>query len=278
MKKDSNVKIVGQKYAKYAITSIDFENLYSTKSKLPYAQQVVNNLNMPPFDQMLENQIDAVWSILEIKGYDITGKNMLLFRWKYVKEKPLTAEENKNKYLALMEVLCPEKLNESYIENLSFEDDPKKFIKPFTFLYLCTKFILAAKLALAVDLKTEARLDQAYEAGYLYKTLMVLPEYNAIQKKIAANLRKPKLAEIFDDLKRRKAGGEKPKELWPHFISALDDENRLFDIVEEHKPNPGNAKSWYVTYLTIDRDDKGAKERGPEKMKYENYLRRLSSK
>jgi hypothetical protein len=278
MKKDPNVKIVGQKYAKYEIRSIDIENLYSTKSELPYAQQVVNNLNILPFDQILENKIDVVWSILESEGFDITGKDIDYFHGKYLKEKPLTASDHRNKHIELMAVFYPEVIIESYIENLSFEDDPKKFIKPFTLLDHCTKFILAAKRALAVDLKTEVRLDKAYEAGYLYKTIMVLLEYNAIQKKIAANLRKPKLAEIFDELKRRKAGGEKPIELWPDFISALDDENRLFDKVKEHKPNPGNAKSWYVTYLTIDRDDKGAKERGPEKMKYENYLRRLSSK
>jgi hypothetical protein len=264
MKKDPNVKIVGQKYAKYAITSIDFENLYSTKSKLPYAQQVVNNLNMPPFDQMLENQIDAVWSILESEGYDITGKNIVLFSGKYIKEKPLKASDHRNKHIELMAVFYP--------------DDPKQFIKAFTFLDHCTKFILAAKLVLNVNNGIEARLNQAYIAGSLYKTLMVLPEYNAIQKKIATNLRKPKLAEIFDELKRRKAGGEKPIELWPDFISALNDENRLFDKVKEHQPNLGNAKSWYVTYYTLDRDYNLAKERGLEKMKYENYSRRLSSK
>jgi hypothetical protein len=278
MKKDPNVKIVGQKYAKYEIRSIDIENLYSTKSELPYAQQIVNNLNMIPFDQMLENQIDAVWSILESEGYDITGKNIVLFRGKYVKEKPLKASDHRNKHIELMAVFYPEVIIDPKAEDHRFPDDPKQFIKAFTFLDHCTKFILAAKLVLNVNNGIEARLNQAYIAGSLYKTLMVLPEYNAIQKKIAANLRKPKLAEIFDDLKRRKAGGEKPKELWPDFISALDDENRLFDMVKEHKPNPGNAKSWYVTYLTIDRDDKGAKEWGPEKMKYENYLRRLSSK
>jgi hypothetical protein len=265
MKDDPNAKTVGQKYAKYESRSIDIENLHLNKSQLPAS-----------FDQMLENQIETVWFILESEGYDITGKDIVLFRGKYVKEKALTAEEHKNKHLELAEIFFPEKLNEYYIENLRFEDDPKKIIKPFMFFDLCTKFIAAAKIALNVALKIEIRLDEAYNAGLLYKTLVVLDEYNAIQKKIAANLRKPKLKEIFDDLKRRKAGGEKPVELWPHFISALEDENRLFDMVEEHKPNPGNVKSWYITYLMLDKEEDPNKVNEPEKMKYENYLRRLS--
>jgi hypothetical protein len=238
MKDDPNVKFVGQKYAESEVRSIDIENLHLNKSQLL----------VPEFDQMLEAQIDAVWSILESEGYDITGKNMILFRGKYVKEKPLTAEKHKNKYLALMEVLCPEKLNESYIENLSFVDDSKKFIKPFTLLDHCTKFILAAKRAIAVDLKTEVRLHQSYEAGFLYKTLLVLVEYNAIQRKIAKNPRKPMLAKIFDTLKRRKAGGEKPLQLWCHFISAMDEPDTEFAEIKEFKPNIHNVKTWYVEY------------------------------
>jgi hypothetical protein len=268
MKDDPNVKLVGQKYAKYEVRSIDIENLHLNKSQLL----------VPEFDQMLEAQIDAVWYILESEGYDITGKNIVLFRGKYVKEKPLKAEDHRNKHLELMKVLSPEESKSLKIKDLRFEDDPKQFIKPFTFKDHCTKFILAAKKALNVHDGIEGRLERAYQAGYLYKTLMVLPEYNAIQKKIAANLRKPKLKEIFDDLKRRKAGGEKPVELWPHFISALEDENRLFDMVEEHKPNPGNVKSWYITYLMLDKEEDPNKVNEPEKMKYENYLRRLSLK
>lgn len=270
MNKDPNVKIAGQKYAKCEIRSVDIESLHLNKSLLPLS-----------FDQMLEKQIEAVWVILESEGYDITGKNIGAFVAKYVKEKPLTAIDKWKKHLELMAIYYPEIIIEPMAEAAHYPDDPEQFIKPFTFLDHCTKFILAANKVFNVNNGIEVRLDQAYKAGYLYKTLMVLAEYNAIQKKISANSRKPELKKIFDDLKRRKAGGEKPLELWPHFISALQDENRSFDMVEEHKPNPSNVKSWYITYFTLDKEDKeGAnnKAKEPEKMKYENYLRRLSSK
>lgn len=263
MNKDLNVKIVGQKYAKYEIRTIDIENLHSNSfQKLSLS-----------FEEMLENQIDTVWSILENENYDTTDKNIALFRGKYVKEKPLTASEHRNNRLELMKILCPEETQYSKIEDLIFEDDPKIFIKPFTFLDHCTKFILAANAALSPDIKIEHRLNFAYKAGESYKTLMVLAEYNGLQKKIASKVRKKALNDIFLNLKRLKSGGQTPKEIWPYFVDALREDKENFDEIIEVQPNKYNIKSFFVKFDVI----KEGKRLQTSKMNYTAYYKKFSS-
>jgi hypothetical protein len=263
MKDDPNVKLVGQKYAKYEVRSIDIENLHLNKSQLL----------VPEFDQMLEAQIDAVWSILESEGYDITGKNIVLFRGKYVKEKPLTAADKRNKHLETMALLYPEAIIDSKAEDSRFPDDPKNNIKPFTFLDHCTKFILAANAALTSDIKIEHRLNFAYKAGESYKTLLVLAEYNGLQKKIASKVRKKALNDIFVNLKRLKAGGQTPKEIWPYFVNALRVDIENFDEITEVRPNMHNIKSFFVEFDVI----KEGKRLQTSKMNYTAYYKKFSS-
>lgn len=231
MKQSSKVKIVGQKFARFKIIPINLNELVANKAK--------DGVIFGGFKQQLLNQIDIIWTILEKSGFDISDRNMLLFRSKYLKEEVISNSDKRN------------------------------FIEKYKFFDHCTMFVLYAEIALSTDIKTEHRLEQAYKAGAIYKTIEVLAEFNESQKKAAKALRKKDLAEIFTRLKRQKLAGETPKELWPQFISALENESQSFEDVLEHRANEHNIKSWYVTFLAINNEFK------PNKINYMNFARRL---
>lgn len=143
-------------------------------------------------------------------------------------------------------------------------------------LDLAVRYLEAADIALDEKCTMETRLAAAYALGDIWRCMVVNNFYGQTQKKIAKQERKKGLSAIFEKLRAMKTTGAKPKELWPEFISMLQEENQTFDQVVESSPNPANCNTWSVQFLIIpDKDSEKEKE---ETMKYNRFVRRLSEK
>jgi len=143
-------------------------------------------------------------------------------------------------------------------------------------LDLAIRYLEAADIALNEREPIEARLTGAYALGDIWRCMVVNNFYGQTQKKIAKQERKKGLSAIFEKLRAMKTTGAKPKELWPEFISMLQEENQTFDQVVESCPNTANCKTWAVQFLIIpDKDNEKEKE---ETMTYNRFVRRLSEK
>lgn len=143
-------------------------------------------------------------------------------------------------------------------------------------LDFCTRYLVQADILLDESCDVDSRLDAAYQLGDISRCMKVATIYGKTQKKIAKQERKKGLTVIFEQLKMMKNAGLKPKELWPEFVSMLQDENRSFENVLENVGNPANCKTWSVSFSIIpDKDDGVYKD---EVMRYQRFLRRLNEK
>ncbi len=122
----------------------------------------------------------------------------------------------------------------------------------------------------------EARLLAAYKAGRLYERFNVVKDYSAQQIEIASKERKKGLTAIYDKLKSMKHAGQKPKDLWPEFVSMLKDKNNMFDNVLERAGNHHNCKSRSVTFSILPDHVEGKLK--DETITYERFSRRLNEK
>jgi hypothetical protein len=152
----------------------------------------------------------------------------------------------------------------------------KKRVTTDGMLEMKLKYCEKTIIALSNDRTEDDKFNAIYELGVLEQEMSTLKEYGAAQSKIASQERKKGLNELFEKLGKRKAAGEKPKELWPEFISMLRERIETYDQVQEETTNPANPKTWKVSFLILaDKDGDPQKE---ESMKFERFRKRLSNK
>ena len=221
----------------------------------------------------LDEKKKKIWVFLKELGFEVEpAQNIVLFRGKYVKNKEdfikykkdikKTVEERKQAWIE-------EKMPDTNINDVNLPKLPSMAIEKFSKLDVLTKLILKIELVQNENNSIEHRINQAYLAGSLAKTVEVLYEFGLPQKKIAQQTRKKGLPEIFRRLKIRKnASLISPKELWPDFISMLTSDSENFDQVEERATNSHNVKVWYVSY----EDAATGRE---AKMTYKTFTNRL---
>lgn len=201
--------------------------------------------------KMLEDMVIYAKKTLANKGYD-SSHSFSIFRGNYFDRESMSNEERDN--------LKKENL---FIESDSEEAD-------------LVNLWQSCEIAANKKNNIEHRLDYAFRAGDYFRRIAVYADYGKSQSKSASQERKKGLNEIFEKLKKRKAAGEKPQELWPEFISMLQERHEIYDQVQEETTNPANSKTWKVSFLIIaDKDGEPQKE---VVMKFARFRRRLSNK
>lgn len=125
--------------------------------------------------------------------------------------------------------------------------------------------------------RDDSSLDEKIKYAYLLGHVVEL--YNGYALEVDKQIQKAKkprnepLYKIYLQLARRKASGEKPKELWPSFIGMLDDATYDFENVEHSNwQNTSNCKKWVVSF-TLSKDESTTPK--IHKVSFETFSRRL---
>jgi hypothetical protein len=143
-----------------------------------------------------------------------------------------------------------------------------------SFEALAARFIWHIEEMIDQELDQTARLEHAVAFGHV---TTLWEHYHAMvkpQKENAKRPRDPLLSSIFSKLAGRKVASDlTSKELWPEFISALED-SIFTDDVNEKKRNLSNPETWSVTFCRL----KGEEVSDPEEIQYKTFRDSLSRK